>query len=73
MFPPKPDKQTDRQTYGWTDLSIHRVASLLKRMARFMIAKLKRTDGINKCRVIVHKILFLSKPLIYVMLMSLKS
>ena len=29
-FPPKPDRQTDRQTYGRTDISIYRVASLLK-------------------------------------------
>ena len=36
MFPPKPDgRKTDRQTegrtYGGTDISIYKVASLLKR------------------------------------------
>ena len=34
MFPPKPDGQTDRDADGhtdiWTDISIYRVASLLK-------------------------------------------
>ncbi len=28
--PPKPDIQTDRHTYRWTDISVYRVASLLK-------------------------------------------
>ena len=30
-FPPKPDIQTDRHTYRRTDISLYRVASLLKR------------------------------------------
>ena len=29
-FPPKPDIQTDRQTYRRTDICVYRVASLLK-------------------------------------------
>ena len=29
-FSPKPDRQTDRHTDGRTDISIYRVASLLK-------------------------------------------
>ena len=31
-FPPKPDGQTDIRTDGRTDISIYRVASLLKRL-----------------------------------------
>ncbi len=30
-FPPKPDRQTYRQTYRRTDISVYRVASLLIR------------------------------------------
>ena len=30
-FPPKPDRQSDIRTYRRTDISIYRVASLLKR------------------------------------------
>ena len=30
-FPPKPDTQTDRHTYRRTDISVYRVASLLKK------------------------------------------
>ncbi len=30
MFPPRPDGQTDRYTYGRTDISIYRVTSLLE-------------------------------------------
>ena len=30
-FPPKSDGRTDRHTDRWTDISIYRVASLLKR------------------------------------------
>ncbi len=29
-FPPKPDRHTDRHTYIQTDISVNRVASLLK-------------------------------------------
>ncbi len=29
-FPPKPDRQTDIHTYNRTDISVYRVASLLK-------------------------------------------
>ena len=29
-FPPKPDIHTDSHTYRWTDISVYRVASLLK-------------------------------------------
>ena len=35
-FPPNPDGQTDIQTEGRTDISIYRVASLLKRIHRSM-------------------------------------
>ena len=31
-FPPKPDRHTDRNTYRRTDISVYRVASLLKRI-----------------------------------------
>ncbi len=34
-YPPKPDRQTDRHTYRRTDISVYRVASLLKMAASY--------------------------------------
>ncbi len=36
-FPPKPDKQTDIHTYRRTDISVYRVASLLKTMHIYIL------------------------------------
>ncbi len=48
-FPPKPDIQIDRHTYRRTDISVYRVASLLKihRIRHNHIAKFADKPGVK--------------------------
>ncbi len=70
MFSPKPDGQTDRytdgRTYGRMDISIHRVASLVKNPKPYLIQKLCKFNFniyINKrCLNKLHHSIITNEP-----------